>query len=158
MMLSNISMTCFAASYAVTLALESSRLFFRVRVRWIAMIGFACAGWFAHSAYLVLHTRNELGAASGAPLSSWYDWCLLVAWVLVGTYVALAVRRPRNTMGVFLLPLVLMLVATAYLVKQAPPFARADALGTWGKSDDNVISRFRKNIESLKHQCVILIE
>ena len=43
-MLSNISLTCFAASYGVTLGLEISRLFFRLPVRWIVMIAFAAAG------------------------------------------------------------------------------------------------------------------
>ena len=49
-MLSNISLTCFAASYFVTLGLEISRLFFRIPVRWIVMIAFAAAGLFAHTA------------------------------------------------------------------------------------------------------------
>ena len=59
-MLSGISITCFAASYAVTLVLEASRLFFRLPVRWIVMILFAAAGLFAHTVYLSTLTRQEL--------------------------------------------------------------------------------------------------
>ncbi len=62
-MLSGISVTCFAASYAVTLGLEISRLFFRLRVRWLVMIGFAGAGLLAHTIYLWMHTRTELHGA-----------------------------------------------------------------------------------------------
>jgi len=132
MMLSNISMTCFAASYAVTFSLEMSRLFLQLPVRWFVMIGFAAAGWFAHTVYLVLRARDGLDTGSSAPLSSWYDWCLLVAWVVVGVYLGLAVRRPRNTLGVFLLPLVLGLIGAAYLARNVPPFAREDAVSGWG--------------------------
>jgi hypothetical protein len=130
-MLSGISVTCFAASYTVTLALEVSRLFFRVRVRWVIMIGFAAAGLLAHTIYLWVHTQSTLQGSRGAPMSSWYDWCLLAAWVLVAAYLGLAIRRPHNTLGVFLIPLVLALIGAAYVVRNEPPFGRQEALGYW---------------------------
>ena len=108
-MLSGISITCFAASYAVTLVLEVSRLFFRLPVRWIVMILFAAAGLFAHTVYLSTLTQQELQGTDVTPLATWYDWCLVAAWVLAATYLGLAVRRPENTVGIFLLPLVLAL-------------------------------------------------
>ena len=61
-MISGISITCFAASYAVVLALEISRLFFRSRVRWAVMVGFAGAGMVAHTAFLAyraVHARDR---------------------------------------------------------------------------------------------------
>ena len=131
-MLSGITITCFAASYGVTLTLEVSRLFFRLRVRWLVMIGFAAAGLFAHSAHLVVLLRNELERGGVTPFSRWYDWCLLAAWVLAGTYLALAVRRPANTVGIFLLPLVLALVGAGHAVRHSPPFPREQALNYWG--------------------------
>ncbi len=100
-MLSRITITCFAASYGVTLVLEVSRLFFRVRVRWLIMIAFAAAGLFAHTAYLWEQARSEFGQPMLTPLSSWYDWCLLGAWVLAAAYLGLAIRRPQNTVGIF---------------------------------------------------------
>ncbi|MHB8971826.1 MAG: cytochrome c biogenesis protein CcsA [Pirellulaceae bacterium] len=132
LMLSGISITCFAASYAVTLTLEVSRLFFRLRVRWIVMILFAAAGLFAHTAYLAMLTRAELEGTGVTPLSHWYDWCLLAAWVLAALYLIFAIRRPENTVGIFLLPLVLALVGAGYAVREAPPFAREQALSYWG--------------------------
>ena len=51
-MLSGVSTICFAASYAVALALEISRLLFRSGVRRVVMLGFAGAGLVAHTAFL----------------------------------------------------------------------------------------------------------
>ncbi len=130
-MLSGISMTCFASSYAVTLVLEVSRLFFRLPVRWLVMILFAAAGLFAHTVYLSTLARQELQRADVAPLASWYDWCLVAAWVVAVTYLGLAVRRPSNTVGIFLLPLVLALIGTGYAVRQLPPFAHTQAQSYW---------------------------
>lgn len=130
-MLSNITITCFAASYAVTLTLEISRLFFRLRVRWLVMMAFAAAGWFAHSAHLVVLFQNELVRTGATPFSRWYDWCLLAAWVVAGTYLGLASRRPDTTVGVFLLPLVLALVGAGHAVRHVPPFPRELALSYW---------------------------
>ena len=114
-MLSNVSITCFAASYCVTLGLEFSRLFFRLRVRWVVMIAFAAAGLLAHTAYLWHRVYSELQGAEITPLASWYDWCLVVAWVLAATYLGLAIRRPENTVGLFLIPLILALIGLATL-------------------------------------------
>ena len=95
-MWSGITITCFAASYCVTLGLEISRLFFRLRVRWVVMILFAAAGLLAHTAYLWHRVYVDQDAGL-VPLASWYDWCLVVAWVLAATYLGLAIRRPENT-------------------------------------------------------------
>ena len=131
-MLSGITMTCFAASYAVTLAVEFSRLFFRARIRTIVNIGFAAAGLVAHTLYLIAIVRNEAAAGGNvAPLSSWYDWCLIVAWVVAATYFGLAVRRTENAVGVFLLPLVLALIGVAALLYGSPPFPREKAVSYW---------------------------
>src|SRR5687768_14949193 len=122
--LSGISLTCFAASYAVSLGLEVSRLFFRAPIRLFVTLGFALAGLFAHSVYLWMRAQN---AGTGAPLSSWYDWCLLGAWMLVATYLVIAIQRPQASVGVFLLPLVMALIGVAWLFRHSPPFAREQA-------------------------------
>src|SRR5688500_8285016 len=112
--LSGISVVCFAASYGVALALEVSRLFFRLPVRLVVMLGFAAAGLFAHSVYLWLRAQGSL--AAGNPLSSWHDWYLLAAWMLAAVYLGLAASRPQTTVGLFMLPLVLGLVGGAWLL------------------------------------------
>src|SRR5687767_10368886 len=115
-MFAGITTTCFAASYAVTLALEISRLLFPGRIRNIVMIGFAAAGLIAHTLYLVRHAQAEMAGGMRLPLSSWHDFCLLAAWVLVGAYLGLTLRKPQLSIGVFVLPLVLGLVGIGWLL------------------------------------------
>ncbi len=131
-MFTGITMTCFAASYAVSFAAEVTRLFFRAPVRLFVIVGFSAAGLLAHSLFLVNQARSE--AANGlnvAPLSSWFDWCLLAAWLLAAVYLVLLVRRIDNAVGVFLLPLILVLIGVSWLLRDHPPFPRADAVGYW---------------------------
>jgi hypothetical protein len=130
MFLSGISVVCFAASYAVALALEFSRLFFRVPVRLVVMLGFAAAGLFAHTVYLTLRAQGSL--ATGNPLSSWHDWYLLAAWILAAVYLGLAASRPQTTVGLFMLPLVLLLVGVAWLFPGDVAFPRERASVIWG--------------------------
>lgn len=131
-MLSNINIICFASSYGVTLALEMSRPFFRLPVRWAIMIAFAVAGLFAHTVYLWVRVTSNTPDPAVVPLSSWYDWCLVVAWGLTIAYLGLAIRRPENTVGPFLMPLVLGLIGLAYAVHDKPPFGRDEAVAYWG--------------------------
>ena len=127
-MISGISITCFAASYAIVLALEISRLFFRSGVRWAVMVALAAAGMLAHTAFLGYRAAH----AQGSPLSSKEDWYLIAAWVLAGAYLWLTCFRPRNAFGVFLLPFVLGLVGVGALLADSVPFAREPASRVWG--------------------------
>ncbi len=129
--LSGISITCFAASYTIGLVMEVSRLFFRAPIRLMLIIGLAAAGLFAHTVKLGLNVAREL-AASGLPLSSWHDWCLMASWVLAAVYLVMAVRRAKAAVGVFILPPILALVAAAYILQGVSPFPRAAALRYWG--------------------------
>lgn len=126
-MISGISTFCFSASYAVALALEVSRLFFRMPVRLIVMIAFAVAGLLAHSLYL--WHRAQTGTM---PLSSWHDWYLIAAWVIAAAYVGLAVSRPQTNVGLFLLPVVLALIGVAQAFRDQASFPRDRALQMWG--------------------------
>ena len=82
----------------------------------------------AHTAFLYYRAVN----ASGMPLSSNRDWYLLAAWVLAVVYLYLLCFRPRTPFGLFLLPLVLGLIATAALLADPQPFAREPASKVWG--------------------------
>jgi ABC-type uncharacterized transport system permease subunit len=127
-MLSGISIVCFAASYAVALGLEVTRLLFRSGIRGVLMIGFAAAGLFAHTVYLA----HLAAGASGSPLSSMRDWYLLAAWALAAVYLYLAVYHPKVPFGLFLLPLVLGLVGVARFFADTTPFPREPASQIWG--------------------------
>ncbi|MEX2185312.1 MAG: cytochrome c biogenesis protein CcsA [Pirellulales bacterium] len=131
--LSGISITCFSASYAIVLALELSRLWFRSGgfrsgVRGVLLLAFAALGLFTHTVYLVNEAAHS---AASAPLSSWRDWYIVAAWVLAGVYVYLAAAHPRQSLGVFLLPLVIVLIVTAQFLADRTPFPQSDALRVW---------------------------
>ncbi len=128
--LTGISVVCFAASYGVALALEVSRLFFRLPVRLVVMLAFGAAGLFAHTVYLTLRAQGAL--ATGNPLSSWHDWYLLAAWILAAVYLGLAASRPQATVGLFMLPLVLVLIGVAWLFPASESFPRERATVIWG--------------------------
>jgi ABC-type uncharacterized transport system permease subunit len=127
-MLSGVTILCFAASYVIVLALEFSRLVFRSGVRGAVMIGWAAAGLLAHSAFLY-HRAVSTG---DVPLSSNRDWYLLAAWVLMVVYLYLVCYHPKTHFGLFLMPLVLGLIATAQFLADAQPFAREPASKVWG--------------------------
>jgi ABC-type transport system involved in cytochrome c biogenesis permease subunit len=127
-MLSGISVTCFASSYAVALCLELTRLVFRSGVRGAIMVGFAGAGLFAHTVFLY----HRAVRASGPPLSSERDWYLLATWGLAAIYLYLTYYHRKTPVGLFVLPLVLGLLAWAALVADPQPFPRAPASQIWG--------------------------
>lgn len=129
-MLQGIHVFCFAASYAVTLVLEVSRLFFRAPIRSLVSVAFAAAGLVAHSLFLVNEARAA--ASGGAPLSSWRDWCLFAAWILALGYLAMTLTRPKNAMGLFFLPLVMLLIVVAWAFPSLrTPFPREEAYHHW---------------------------
>ncbi len=128
MMLSRVGIICFAASYAIVLAMEVSRLLFRSGIRGAIMLAWAGAGLFAHTVYLYYRAVNT----TGVPLSSWRDWFLVAAWALMAVYLYLLSFHPRTSIGLFLLPIVLGLIAAAAFAASATPFAREPASKVWG--------------------------
>ncbi len=126
--MSGISITCFAASYGVALALEVTRLWFRSGIRGAIMLGFAGAGLLAHTLFLA-HRAATMG---GSPLSSEMDWYLLTAWLLVAVYLYLVYYYPKTPFGLALLPLALGLIGAAAFLANRDPFARGPASQVWG--------------------------
>ncbi|MCL6504803.1 MAG: hypothetical protein K6T86_19160 [Pirellulales bacterium] len=127
-LLAGISVTCFAASYALALALEVTRLAFRSRARRWVRLGWGAAGLVAHTAYLAY---RAVGTGK-LPLSTEYDWYLLAAWVLAALYLSGGILRPRIAGGLFLLPLVLGLIAVAVFLAEVQPFPQTQAAHYWG--------------------------
>src|SRR5437773_2620675 len=125
-MLASIHVVCFFTSYAIALVLEISRLFFRMPVRLLVMIGIAALGLVLHSAYLF-----HRAATRTTPLSSWHDWFLIASWVVAVTFVALGASRPQTNVGLFLLPLVLVLTAVAWMLPPGNSFPTEWARNVW---------------------------
>jgi ABC-type uncharacterized transport system permease subunit len=114
-MLSNVTLLCFFASYLCALALEITRL--RVKggmLRWFA-IGFGAAGFVAHMAYLFARAR----AADLPPLlSSTHDWLLVLAFLAVVVYLFVSVLDRSLGFGLFLLPIVVLMVGASRFVNR----------------------------------------
>lgn len=115
--LSGISVICFAASYGVAFALEVSRLFVRVVARTAVMIGFAIAGFFAHTVFLLYRFQSH--PEQGVSLFTWYSGCLTFAWTLVLAYLILFAFSRRTTSGLMLLPTTLVLIGMAHVFPES---------------------------------------
>lgn len=93
------------------------------------MVGFSFAGLTAHSLYLIYQAKFDL--LGGAPLSSWHDWCLLAAWIVVAAFLYILLSHPETPAGLFLLPIVLILVLASYVVRDIAPFSPSEARSIW---------------------------
>ncbi|MBM79354.1 MAG: hypothetical protein CMJ78_02015 [Planctomycetaceae bacterium] len=117
--MANVSVFCFLASYVVTFALELTRLMRRSPVKRFIMLGFASAGFLAHTFYLLYR-----GLERDLPplLSSTQDWVLVLAWLATLFYLFVSTLDRDLAIGLFLLPLVLLLIVAAnFLSAQTMP-------------------------------------
>ncbi len=126
-MLAGITTICFAASYTVALIIELARLVWQSGWRRLALFVATGAGLVAQTAYLATRAAD----AHASPLSSPYDWCLLAAWLLVVVYLLHALYYPKVSTGLFVLPLVLVLIGLAQWASQEP-FSPDRAHHFWG--------------------------
>jgi ABC-type uncharacterized transport system permease subunit len=113
----HVTVFCFLASYLVAFALELSRLLGRSRISRFVMIGFGLAGFLAHTLYLL----NRSQETHLPPLlASTQDGMLVFAWVLALFYLFLALVQKELAVGMFALPVVLLLVTSAYFLSDKP--------------------------------------
>jgi ABC-type transport system involved in cytochrome c biogenesis permease subunit len=101
MPLEGVSVLCFAASYAVALALELSRLIYPGKAQRIGAVIFGGAGLFAHSIFLALRLPS---------LSTEYGAILFLSWIMAVFYFVGSFRHAHKSFSIFLLPIVLGLV------------------------------------------------
>ena len=107
MRLENVTVFCFLASYAVALLIELSQFVRQSRVARWTTLGFAFAGLLAQTIYLIVRSQiRELPPLLG----STHDWFLVLAWLAVVFYLGVQIWNRELSLGVFLLPLVLVLV------------------------------------------------
>lgn len=127
MELANINAVCFTASYAVVLVLEVASLFRRFGWHRLLMLGVAAAGVFAHAAFLTQRARGSV-----SPLASPSEWSSVAALSLAFVYLVISFRAPRQSIGLFLLPLVLALLGVSSAASDQP-FAPDRASLWWGR-------------------------
>jgi ABC-type uncharacterized transport system permease subunit len=137
--LQNISITCFAASYAVVFVLEVSRIFFDSSFRKFIRVGFAAAGLFAHAVYLFLHSQLEFDS-TGIWLGSWYGWCLAAAWIVAAAYLWISIRQPQSVIGLFLIPVALALIAAGAQFGNQNQFSAGRAKTIWNMVHGSALS------------------
>ena len=144
--LAKISITCFAASYLVVFAIALLRVYLpqvytrRPTVWSTIKIGFAAAGLFAHSVFLVYHTNLSFDQ-SGLWLGSWFGWSLAGAWLLAAAYLWLVYQKFNASIGLFLLPVVLGLIGW----------------GTWVGSESTFTADRENTIWSMVHGIALLL-
>jgi len=127
--------TCFLVAYALALCLELGRwvgLSTRGKF-WLMLLLFATTGiaLLTHSLYLL--DRVFLSAASDQSwrlVSSWHDWGILTSWGLAVAYAVLLFRRRESWIGLFVLPLLLILVGASILIPSVP-LNQASSAGLW---------------------------
>jgi len=99
-----VTLFCFAASYAVALGLELWHLYRRRPVHRLAANLFGGAGLLAHTIYL---------AVQRPPLAWQYGLLLALAWILAIFYLYGSIHHARQAWGIFVLPVILVLVGLA---------------------------------------------
>jgi ABC-type uncharacterized transport system permease subunit len=109
MRLDRITVFCFGASYALALVLELIHLLQpRPALRWFATI-LGGAGLLAHTVYLA----RLFFFVPGPPPASQFGSLLFIAWILAIFYFYGTLHHRQQTWGVFVLPLLLLLVVLA---------------------------------------------
>ncbi|HVV98775.1 MAG TPA: cytochrome c biogenesis protein CcsA [Planctomycetaceae bacterium] len=123
----HIQVVCFLMSYLVAWGLELSRLFGRIPLGRIGSVLFTAAGLVAHTSFLIARSRE-----TNLPplLSSTQDWLLVLAWLMIVSYLFLTTLDRDLAIGVFLLPIICVLIGTTYFVSRDPN-TRLDALRGW---------------------------
>lgn len=109
--MAGVGILCFAASYAVALCLEISRIFFRSSVRNIFSLFWVFSGLTAHTAYLYYHHAVSLVGINSAE-----SYFLVSAWGVVLVYLYLSCFRFKISFGLIFLPITLLLIGGASLV------------------------------------------
>ena len=96
------------------------------------MLLFVVAGIVAHSFYLAREAQS--GLSGGAPLSSWYHGCLILAWLLAVAFLAVSLQKKPTAVGLILLPTILALVVVAQLFPRTPQLSSESSYRLWSMS------------------------
>jgi ABC-type transport system involved in cytochrome c biogenesis permease subunit len=105
-------LSCFVAAYALALLLEALCLRSARPALRFAALAAGSIGFAGHSAYIALH-------ASKMPFGGQLRWLLYLAWILVVFYLIGEFRQRRMPWGLFVLPVVLILVGLG-VVEDSP--------------------------------------
>ncbi len=124
----NVTLTCFLASYFLALLLELSQFLHASRIARWGTIAVSFAGLMAHTAYLVTRSHN-----SQLPplLSSTHDWLLVLSWLTVVMYLSVQVWNLEFSVGLFILPAVLLMIFASRYASRSIELPPADNFYWW---------------------------
>lgn len=89
------------------------------------------AGLLAHSIFL----GNELLSNQSARLlSNWFQWTAFGAWGLALACTVLMIRNRNGNVGLFLIPMVLILIGVAIPLRETKPFGSQSAINLLGRA------------------------
>ena len=98
-------------------------------VRLVVMIGFAAMGLVLHTVYLCASGRDRVRCRCRAGMIG----ILIAAWIMAATYLGLVASRPQTNVGLFLLPVVLVLIGRGVgISRRGESFPRDRAMKMWG--------------------------
>ncbi len=117
----------FFLCYLAVVGLGVVQAFGPTRARKLLLLVLLAAGLIFHTAYLWVRAIQ----ADACPLSSPYDWHLLAAWLLALIALLLGLTYRRLALGLFVMPLVVVLVGAAQFADREP-FAPVRASRLWG--------------------------
>lgn len=123
MPLDGITQLCFAASYSIALVMELLRLAGSSRFPRVSALIAGAAGLFAHTVYLLLQQPSPASPAGSL---------MLLSWVLAIFYLYGSIHHPRAAWGVFVLPVVLILVGIAALMTDMGALSSLSGEKFWG--------------------------
>jgi hypothetical protein len=88
--------------------------------------------WLTHTLYLVdLVFQSALHEQGLRYLKTWGDWSIVAAWIISMAYSVMLWRRSDKQIGLFLLPLILILVGLAVVFPSESPIGRATSTVTF---------------------------
>lgn len=112
-----VTLFCFFASYTLALILELTQFVLRSRILRLGAIGCTVGGLVAQTAYLVVRSQqHDLPPLLG----SQHDWLLVLAWLTTVILLGVQMWDLEVSLGVFLLPIILVLVGAARFVSEQP--------------------------------------
>ena len=124
---SRIGVGCFLATYAVVFGLEWLRLAGRSKINRALILLGGAIGLMTHTVFLLVRANTT---QLPPLLSSSQDWLLVLAWLAVACYLFLTALDRDLAIGIFLLPIVLILTSATYFVSDIPN-RRLDSLYGW---------------------------
>lgn len=119
-----VSVVCFLSSYLLAVGFALLRLRGKGALHRVLTLGATAAGFVAQTIYLWVRARN---ADLPPLLVSVHDWLLVLAWVAVLIFLFVSLLDRDLPLGVFVLPVVLVLVVASRFLQVEPDAGMAKA-------------------------------